>query len=203
MKRMLRPSLMIGVAAIVFLALASASGAQQAGVFEPFGFRAGMTRAEVIAAVGRQAVIKNVEDMLVLSAAPAPNPEFDMYIVLVPSTTGLAEVKAFSNITETDAYGDRLKDKFAEVQTALKNQYSDPTISFDFVRPGSMLKEPGDWMTELFNKERALSAFWTTNPQMTIALDALALAPDKGYVLVTYQFANFGFAEPGHNANKD
>jgi hypothetical protein len=203
MKRMLRPSLMIGAAMIVFLALASGFGAQQPRIAEPFGFRAGMTRAEVIAAVGTQAVIKNVGDMLVLSTAPEPNPEFDMYMVLVPSTTGLAEVKAFSNTTETDSFGDQLKDKFAELQTALEKQYSDPTIGFDVVQAGSMLKETGDWMTELFNKERTLATFWTTNPQMTIALDALALAPDKGYVVVTYQFANFAFAEREHNANKD
>jgi hypothetical protein len=60
---------------------------------EPFGFRRGMTKAEVIAAVGAKAVVKDEGDTLILSTAPKPHPDFNAYSVVISPTTGVAYVR--------------------------------------------------------------------------------------------------------------
>jgi hypothetical protein len=163
-----------------------------------FGFKEGMTKTEVITLVGAASVRKDDGDVLVLSTAPDPRPEFFLYVVFISTTTGMAEVKGLTRPIETNPLGDNVREEFKRFQTALEGKYGRPAVTFDF------LHEPIDWTIGLLKEERSLGAFWMSNPesQVAVGLEAQALALDKGGLVVTYQFSNFYTWLKEHQANQ-
>jgi hypothetical protein len=82
--------------------------------------------------------------------------------------------------------------------------YGQPSNSADFLRSGSIWREPEDWMMGLTKKERTLATWWVALSrngqnvslphQITgILLDTTGLGPSKGCLFLSYEFQ--GFAE--------
>ncbi len=72
-----------------------------------------------------------------------------------------------------------------------------PSKVFDFLKYGSIWKEPNDWMMGLKQKERTLVAFWDdeTGADMSstvanIMLEANATSSSSGYLSLSYEFDN-------------
>ena len=166
---------------------------------EPFGFKVGMPKAQVIALVGQQFLSKDNGDILEFSTAPMPHPDFETYMVGISPSTGLAEVVALSKDIQTNVYGEGVQSKFEEVKTALDMKYGTPANAFDFLRSGSLWDKPEDWMMGLVKEDRTLDTFWKVG-DVSIDLEAKALSQEKGYLRLAYQFSNFQTFAGEHKA---
>ena len=69
------------------------------------GFMPGMTREEIVDAVGDRNVIERKGDVLLPKSAPNPSDEFPVYLVLVPDSGGLAKVAGLGPIIECGGTG--------------------------------------------------------------------------------------------------
>src|ERR1039458_5963906 len=156
---------------------------------EPFGFKAGMTKAQITGGLG-ESVQQDNGDMLVLTSAPKPHPDFKYYLLCVSPSMGLAKVSAVSKDIESNSFGGALKEKFEETRKALENKYGKATTVVDGLREGSIWNEPEDWMMGLANEERRLNAIWKHAAGVGIALLAGASSSSEGNLTVQYEFTS-------------
>jgi hypothetical protein len=173
-----------------FCALAVTLAPKQ-GLASVFGFKAGMTKEQIVAILGGKAPTKVHDDAYTFSTAPSPHPEFESYICFISPEKGLLKVVALSKNIETNDFGEALKDKFEQIQAGVFKAYGQGK-SYDYLKEGSIWNEPQDWMMGLLKDERTLETFWQLNPPQDhiaiIALKATALSREKGYVSLGYEF---------------
>jgi hypothetical protein len=156
---------------------------------EPFGFKGGMTKEQITGALG-ESVQQDKGDVLLLTSAPKPHPDFKYYFVCVSPSKGLAKVSAVSMDIESNSFGVALKEKFEETLKALENKYGKATKVVERVREGSIWNEPEDWMMGLANKERMLGAHWGHVAGVSISLLAEASSSSEGSLTVNYEFTS-------------
>jgi hypothetical protein len=154
----------------------------------PFGFKAGMSREAIIAAVGKENV-KEMEPMtLTLQKAPKPNSDFDLYTVIVSPSAGLAKVIAGSTINANQS-GEQVREKFSTIKASLTAKYGKPDDEFDFVHTGALFEEDNEFMMSLVEGERTLAATWTSLHNGTeIMLKVDGLTMNSALVEVIYEF---------------
>ncbi|MEX5716680.1 hypothetical protein IC615_27230 [Serratia ureilytica] len=118
----------------------------------PFGLQMGLTK-------------KNVEDMTGVTLTAIPNrlniyttevvPKtyyaFETYILLISPKVGLCRIRALSGDINTDSYGVELKSRVKDIAKSLTANYGKGNAT-DLLLPGSLWKEPGDWMMGLLKK---------------------------------------------------
>jgi len=181
--------------------IGTTTGTQQ---IEPFGFKLGMTKEQIVAALGADAVQKDDGDTLILSKAPKPHPDFSFYLVCVSPSKGFAKVRAVSHEIESNSFGGAIKEKFQETKTALAGKYGKPAQVADGLLSGSIWNEPEDWMMGLANEERLLSAMWKLGGGVLIGLEAQASSSSEGRICVQYEFeSQFATWIQEHNAKKN
>jgi hypothetical protein len=150
-----------------------------------------MTKEQIVAILGDKALTRVHDDAYTFSTAPSPHPEFESYICFVSPEKGLLKVVAISKDIETNSFGEAIRDRFEQVQAGLSKAYG-AGKSYDFLQSGSIWNEPQDWMMGLLKDERTLEAFWQLNPPQdhitVIALKAVALSREKGYLSLGYEF---------------
>jgi hypothetical protein len=156
---------------------------------EPFGFKAGMTKAQILEAVG-DSVQKDNDDMLIVTNAPKPHPDFEYYLLCVSARSGLSKVRAISKDIDSNSFGTAIQEKFSEIQTALERKYGRATDKSDGLLSGSIWNEPEDWMMGLAKEERVLHAIWQRPGGVGIALIASASSGSEGSVAVEYEFTS-------------
>jgi hypothetical protein len=162
-------------------------GASRSGMLpaEPFGFKRGMTKAEIIAAVGSKSVDKDEGDALFLATAPNPHPDFAAYVIFVSPSTGIAKVTGTSRKFQTNSFGESIQEKFKDFATALDSSYGQAKI-YDYLKVGSIWDQPQEWMMGLLKEERTLVAYWSVGDSVTIMEQAEADSMDSGYMTVAY-----------------
>jgi hypothetical protein len=161
----------------------------------PFGFEYGMTKEQVIAAVGQSAVKKATSDSLEVTTAPKPHPAFESYVLVISPTRGLVKLVAIGNTIRTNGFGSEVQEAFTETQVLVVKNYGSPEKAYDFVRSGSIWHEREDWMMGLAKKERVLASFWdfVNSPThiTSMKLEAKALSSDAGFLALAYEFEGF------------
>jgi hypothetical protein len=169
----------------------------------PFGFDYGMTKEQVIALVGKDAVLKDQEYMLRVSNAPRPDPSFETYLLIISPEKGLLKIMADGLTIPSSAYGTELKVGFMTVRDTVARQYGAPTHNYDFIEQGSTLNQPSDWMAGLLKKERKLGCDWDLAAAgqksgkgkdehiSGILLETRGLKKDSGWVILSYEFEGF------------
>lgn len=174
--------------------MAGALGAQQRPVHEPFGFHRGMTRAEVIKAVGAASIdTKHSQgDFLSVSTAPKPYSAFEAYNLWFSPSQGLLKISAIGKTIQTNRFGEQIRVAYGEISKALRATYGEPEV-LDFLKTGSIWKEPEDWTMGLLKEEREYSEYWSKYSlkladMSGIVLEALALSDERGYLIVSYEF---------------
>ncbi|HBC7435777.1 hypothetical protein [Enterobacter bugandensis] len=163
----------------------------------PFGLEAGLTQKNIENMIG--AKLKPLPDSVNLYTSdklPKQNADFEMYGLLISPKAGLCQIRALGKNIDTDSYGLALKSKFEELSNSLSSLYGKAETT-DLLLPGSIWKEPQDWMMGLNKKERFLSATWKgaketplKNNIDTISIEARANSSSKGYVYLQYSFTN-------------
>jgi hypothetical protein len=160
-----------------------------------FGFYAGETRDQVIAAIGKDNILKQQGDILEVAAAPKPDPNFDSFLLIVGKDTGLVKLIATGKDIEADPAGHQMKIAFTSLKTDLAKGYGDPSDNFDFLDVKATHRSPNQFMLSLTNNERSLAAYWTKkdfgNQISSISLSGNGLGDDTGYLSVEYEFAGY------------
>jgi hypothetical protein len=160
-----------------------------------FGFYAGETRDQIIAAIGKAAVLKQDGDILEVNAAPKPDANFDNFLLIVGKKQGLVKLIATGKDIEDDPTGKQMKAQFGAFKTDLTKSYGDPSDTFDFVDAKSTLKSPGQFMMALTKTERTLAVYWTKkdfgNQITSVSVEGNGLGDDKGYLSMEYEFSGY------------
>lgn len=156
----------------------------------PFGLEMGMSIDEIdrsakLHVLGRYSV-----------SVPRPHSLFETYGVTV-GDDGLCHIRAISSDIYTNVFGLSLESSFMDIREKIDNVYGDSDLS-DILLPGSIWKDPRDWMMSLVKQERLLSAKWENSNGKNIKGDVshivmLAIASDvnNGHMGVDYYFSNF------------
>jgi len=141
-----------------------------------------------------------------MQSVPDPHPDFEHYSVGLTSEDGLCKVMATSYPIATSAYGDDLKSQFQAARDALNAKYGKGK-DYDFLKEGSDLNAPKDWMMGLVMKERVLVTYWVQGnfPDgiASIALEARADDSNSGTIRVGFEFKNFASCKAKASAAED
>ena len=160
----------------------------------PFGFEYGMSRADIVKAVGKDAVLKEDGDVMMLSTAPKPHPDFSVYMVMVSPDKGLLKIVALTPMIATNVFGEALHAKYDGVQKSLTEVYGTGK-SADLVREGSLWTDPQDFMMGLMKEDRVLETVWLfqqpKNHIVGMVLEATARSTEEGRLTLSYEFEGF------------
>lgn len=161
------------------------------GMSGPFGLKMGMSLKEIGGdpkEIGRgRYIITNV---------PKPHSAFAEYAIIVAPKCGLGKIVARGEIMKTSVYGTDLENEFDTMEKKLEASYGKHS-KHDFLKAGSIWREPNEWMMALKKKERVLLAGWTkeggsslSDDIAEIILETCALSEKEGFIMVSYYFSN-------------
>jgi hypothetical protein len=157
----------------------------------PFGLEMGMTLKDLGGTPTELA-----KGMHSMTTVPKPHPAFEAYVVKIGPKSGLCSIKAVGKSIETSVYGTQLRSAFNEMEAKLTQTYGKDK-KIDILMPGSMWKEPNDFMMGMLKKDRMLAAEWeaqygsnVTGNLRYVALMARALSADAGDIVLEYNFQN-------------
>jgi hypothetical protein len=162
----------------------------------PFGFERGMSKDDVMKAVGKGALMEVRGDVYVLSRAPNPHPDFNRYALVISPELGVVKIAAFSESIFTNNYGERLRAKFDDLRIALDKKYGTSEV-LDYSREGAVWGDnPRDMMMGLLTGDRLYEAYWTMRvPDKTrlvgVSLSGSANSNNAGSLSITYEYVGF------------
>lgn len=160
-----------------------------------FGFYAGETREQIIAAIGKDNVLKQSGDILEVAASPKPDPNFETFLLIVGPQQGLVKLIATGKDIDGDPAGHAMKEQFTALKTSLGAGYGEPSDNFDFLDVKAKHRAPGQFMLSLTDTERTLAVYWTKkdfgNQITSISLNGNGLGNEKGYLSLEYEFAGY------------
>ena len=141
-----------------------------------FGLTAGMTKLQLVASVGRSALIKDQGDVIWLSSAPIPDEDFNTYVVYVSATTGISKVNAISRRVAIVPDPEELKTKYNQIRNSMESRYGASTT---LLTPAAVWKSGG------------LFSSWMSEDGANISLDVQQVSRAEGIVTITYEYPNF------------
>jgi len=131
---------------------------------------------------------------------PRPDRDFQEYFLLIDPNLGLTTIVAIGHAIPTSSFGTEVKRQFEVLENKLIEKYG-KNEKHDFLHDGSLWKRPQDWMLSLEKKERVLTAFWgeligsdLKGGIQNIRLEARAIGPELGALVLIYEFENAGEA---------
>jgi hypothetical protein len=169
----------------------------------PFGFNYGMTRDQIIAIVGKDAVIKNEGYVLRVVKAPEADDKFEAYSLFISPDKGLVKIIAAGQTIDSSAYGMEVQVGFRTLREAVIGRYGEPTKDYDFAQPDSKLQSPSDWLEALQKKQRVLASTWDLAAEKhlpksvkdehvsAIILETMPLKDKSAWIQLTYEFEGF------------
>ncbi|MEJ3661628.1 hypothetical protein WD277_11715 [Pseudomonas fragi] len=163
----------------------------------PLGLAGGLSKNLIERMTGETLQLSNeAQSLYTMTRAPKANESFERYALVISPTVGLCQIRAIGKTISTNGYGHQLKSSFEEIENALTNIYGKPT-KLDILMPGSIWKEPNDWMMGLRQNDRTFMVDWSgskasplKNDLESIVMEARALGSDKGYFMLQYSFSN-------------
>lgn len=138
---------------------------------------------------------------------PKGHSEFDEYRLLISPKHGLCKLSAFKDVS-TSVYGTELHSEFEHLERTLTSKYGQGK-KFDFLRNGSIWKEPRDWMMGLLKDERFLMTVWELGERelpdniTSIKLKVFALSTDTAMIELGYEFKNSNDCHDWLSAQED
>jgi hypothetical protein len=162
----------------------------------PFGLTAGISKQSIEKAAGPLTAIDGQPYIYATKKVPNPLTHFENYGLEILPKAGLCQIRAIGVDVTTSSHGIELVAKFNELAKLLEAGYGKYERG-DFLRRGSIWKEPEDWMMGLVKKERVLQGAWGESEGSTlknqvkqILLTAVATRSDRGYLTLQYKFDN-------------
>ncbi|UFQ98663.1 hypothetical protein [Pseudomonas wenzhouensis] len=164
----------------------------------PFGLQMGLGRDIVEKMTGKTLTqIPGEPNRYRVDTLPKTHNEFESYVLKFSSAHGLCSIMAIGRDISADSFGIAVKSRFSELEEGLSSLYGRPEKT-DLLIPGSIWKDPVDWMMAIRKEERILASSWESsvsaplkNDLKQIFLMANATSTDKGYLKLEYAFSNY------------
>jgi hypothetical protein len=196
---------------MIAIALAIPSNSEKPSAkIGPFGFCFGESKEQVIAAVGKDAVLKTKGNEIDLSTAPRPHKGIEMYVLFIVPGKGLLEVSAIGNNIDTNDAGDQLQVAFHQVEAGLISAYGTPQNKFDALADGSIWNESRNWMMGLVKQDRSLGDSWIVDKEsllpnrlMLVDFNAIGIRRDVGRLRIDYEAEGWGEYVDQEQAKQD
>lgn len=157
----------------------------------PFGLSMGMDLKQID--IEAEQVAPGV---YVTSKVPKSHSAFEKYALKIGPNSGLCWIKAIGKDISTSSYGIELKSAFDDMQAKLTKAYGKGKTT-DMLMPGSIWKEPNEWLMAMIQKERILMSVWKKGEGSTLNDDliqvGLIASPSgrsEGYLSIEYSFSN-------------
>jgi len=121
---------------------------------------------------------------------------FERVTVYGTPSTGACASKAFQYVYNADSSGYEVRNKADALVKHLTNKYGEPTKKYDYLRAGSIWKEPQEWMRSLQKKERVYAFYWSNLPAekndniININVEPLGASSYSALIKLYYEFAN-------------
>ncbi len=173
--------------------LAAAETIQDLGALHqgPFGLEMGMT----LDALGGGHV-KLSPGKYILAGVPRPNSAFATYTAQVAAKSGLCWINASGTDILTNSYGLQVQNAFYAMEESLKAVYGSHKRT-DMLLPGSVLRDPQDWMQAVAKRDRILHSVWNADSGADlpgnlerVELFVSSSSMSTGYITVEYAFEN-------------
>ncbi|MGO4743097.1 hypothetical protein [Serratia quinivorans] len=163
----------------------------------PLGLQIGLTKKNIEDMTGVELKkVPNSFNIYATGFVPKKNAYFENYGLVISPEVGLCQIRAISKDLNTDSHGLVLKSKVEEISESLTSIYGNRKIN-DVLLPGSIWKDPRDWMMGLLKEERFFGSEWKgTKAQplksdlQSIVIQAMAASGDTGRVYLKYNFKN-------------
>ncbi len=164
------------------------------------GFSSGMTLEEVTKVVGINNIKQKGTDgiYMVTKEVTQTNP-FEKLSLLISKDFGLIRIIAFTNIKDTNIYGDTLVSDFSDINDMLNKKY-EKGVKLSSLKEGSIWDEPKDFTNALLKKERVLGWYWLEEVEKnqkykdleSIGLDVWMISQTRYYLSLKYELKNYG-----------
>jgi len=169
----------------------------------PFGLVAGSTPQQLIAAgVADLEENPKTRGEFLTKKVPRPADGIELYGVRISTRSGLCSVIAIGRNITSSSHGREVMGRFAQVREMLADSYGKPTEEINRLLPGSIWRQPQDWMMGLAKKERVLESSWVArqdaplrNRIRKIRVWATSRGMSVGAVTVWYEFDNYDDCE--------
>jgi hypothetical protein len=185
----MKRTVLASIAAV--LATFALSAARPARAETPFGFERGMTVEQLREKLGVEQV-REVEGRYLTPTAPRPNPSFESFGVWFDASGGLCAVLAMGKEYRVDASGELMRRTFDTYHQFFTKKWG-AGVLLDKVAATGGAKT---WMKALLDGDRLLGALWAPQnaprlpPELAkVNLTARAVSPQKGQVVILYEFA--------------
>lgn len=163
----------------------------------PLGLQIGLTKKNIEDMTGVE--LKMVPDSFNLYATdsvPKKNADFEHYGLVISPEVGLCQIRAISRDINTDSHGLTLKARVEGISESLTSVYGNGKAT-DVLLPGSIWKDPQDWMMGLLKEERYFGSEWKGSKDqplksdlLSVVIQARAASSDAGRVYLQYNFKN-------------
>lgn len=133
-----------------------------------------------------------------LPAVPKPHGEFETYAAMSSAKTGICKIAGYGRSYNGDMDGHKVHDAWEALGATLEAKYG-KSARFDDLDEGSIWNKPEDFAMGLKVEERTLVAYWVPKygaklpvDLRAIKLEASAVSGSETYLVISYEFANFG-----------
>ena len=127
---------------------------------------------------------------------PKGNSKLVNYELLITPVSGLCRILGYTELIQTNSFGDQIKSKFEFFETALNKKYG-VGDRYDYVKYGSIWDDNKYWMMGLLEKERTLATLYNEDNSNNlpsymdgIVLRAFARSSSEGVINLNYEFSN-------------
>ncbi|MEX6158873.1 hypothetical protein JI723_13845 [Providencia manganoxydans] len=163
----------------------------------PLGLKMGLTKQNIEDMTGEKLdPIEDSPNLYIIKNTPKRNPSFDTFGLVVSPTVGLCQIRAIGKPSKNNSYGVPIRDEFDSLNESLVSLYG-KNNKIDKLLPGSIWKQPQEWMTALALKERILASEWAKPSEemkkvnlSSIILQARGEGRTEGYLFLQYSFDN-------------
>lgn len=163
----------------------------------PFGLQIGLTKQIIEDMTGVELnLVDEDSNLYTTDSVPKKNSDFDSFGLVISPVVGLCQIRAISDETSTDSHGLTIKSKVENISASLTSIYGKGKVT-DVLLPGSIWREPRDWMMGIYKEERYFGTEWKgtkehplKNDLQSIVIQARSSGSDSGRVYLQYNFKN-------------
>jgi hypothetical protein len=162
----------------------------KAALAQPFGIPEGTP-------ISNLHILKQIDPHHYVVTPENTHPDFEEYIVIANEEEGVCAVYASGFTLNNDAFGNEARGVFDRISAQLRGKYG-PSTHYDFLKVGSIWKEPREWAMSIHKNERYYISFWDKkshsnlqNGIENITLTARSLNSEKTYISLRFEYHNF------------
>lgn len=121
---------------------------------------------------------------------------FAEHFVSATPQHGVCLVGAVGHPQQNDRFGEKVRNLFLDIRAQLTAIYGPPTKEVDILKPGSIYRDPNDWVAAVKHNERLYEAVWGN--ETTVLKDKIvqiwlrvdARLHDESKLFIRYTFSN-------------